>query len=446
MFTTKDILRILLPLFAEQILAVTVGMLDTVMVSSAGEAAVSGVSLVNSINLLLNTVFAAMATGGAVICSQFLGKKDEESARLAAKQLMLCTVFVATLVMGVALVFRVPLLKLIFGKIDADVMFHAQRYFLFTALSFPFMAIYGGCAALFRSMGNSKISMIASIITNAVNVTGNAILIYLFHLGAAGAAIATLIARAVGAVIMLYLIHNKHNVIYLDRLLHVKPHFTTIKSILGIGIPNGLENGMFHFGKLLTQSLISTFGTAAIAANSVAHTLSTFEYAIGTAISLAMITIVGQCIGAEDKKAAKGYTLRLMGIEYGVMIGVVVLIGIFANTIIGFYNLSSEASRMGHTLIILHGICVATIWPIAFTLPNSFRAASDVKYPMIISAISMWVFRVGFSYVFALAFDLGVLGVWLAMFCDWGFRALLFLIHFLRGSWLTKYKPLKKAE
>ncbi|MBQ7897922.1 MAG: MATE family efflux transporter [Clostridia bacterium] len=445
MFTKKDIIRILLPLFAEQILAVTVGMLDTVMVSSAGEAAVSGVSLVDSINLLLNTVFTAMATGGAVVCSQFLGKKDETSARASAKQLVWCTTFIAIIIMAVALIFRTSLLKLIFGKIEKDVMFHAQRYFLFTSLSFPFMAIYGGCAAIFRSMGNSKISMYASIVMNVLNVIGNSILIYLFHLGAAGAAIATLFARIVGAVIMLYLIRNRNNVIYLERLLSYKPDFTIIKRILGIGIPSGLENSMFQFGKLLTQSLISTFGTAAIAANSVAHTLSTFEYAVGTAISLTMITVVGQCIGAENKKEAKSYTLKLMGIEYAVMIGVVVIIGLSANIIIGFYNLSEEASKLGYTLIMLHGILVATIWPVSFTLPNAFRAASDVKYPMFISVLSMWVFRVGFSYVFALSFDLGVLGVWLAMFTDWAFRAILFLVHFLRGSWLKKYKPIQKA-
>lgn len=443
MFSKKDLLRILLPLFAEQFLTVTVGMVDTVMVSSSGEAAVSGVSLVDSLNLLLSYVLNALATGGAVVCSQFIGKKDYENARTSAKQLVYCATFVALILTTVALTFRTSLLRLIFGKIEADVMFHAKSYFLFTALSFPFLAIYGSGAALFRSMGNSKVSMIASIIMNVTNITGNAILIFGFHLGAAGAAIATLFARIIGSAIMMILIHNKNNVIYLERLFHYKPNFTFIKRILGIGIPSGMENGMFQLGKLMTQSLISTFGTAAIAANSVAGTLSSFEYAVGGAVSLAMITIVGQCIGAENKVQARQYTLKLLRIEYTIMITVVALISIFSKTIIGFYNLSSEASSLGRELILFHGICVSTVWPIAFTLPNCFRASSDVKYPLVISIVSMWIFRVGFSYVFALVLNLGVFGVWLAMLADWTFRAILFLIHFLRGKWLNKYKPLK---
>ena len=443
MFSRKYLFKILLPLFAEQILAVTVGMVDTVMVSSAGETAVSGVSLVDSLNLLLNYIFSAMATGGAVVCSQFIGKKDYDTARSSAKQLIWCTTSVAVVIMSIALLFRVPILKLIFGTIEEDVMFHAKNYFLFTALSFPFLAIYGGGAALFRSMGNSKISMIASITMNILNVTGNAILIFGFHLGAAGAAIATLVARIVGATIMMVLIHNKENVIYLENMLSFRPDFAIIKRILGIGIPSGMENGMFQFGKLMTQSLISTFGTAAIAANSVASTLSNFEYAIGTSISLTMITVVGQCIGAEDKKEAKKYTLKLLKIEYLVMIFVVTLISIFSKTIIGFYNLSPEAAKLGHTLILIHGIIVATIWPMGFTLPNAFRAASDVRFTLMVSIFSMWIFRVGFSYVFALGLGLGVLGVWLAMFSDWTCRAIFFLVHFIRGKWLNKYKPLK---
>ncbi len=439
MFSRKYLIRILLPLFAEQILGVTVGMVDTVMVSSAGETAVSGVSLVDSLNLLLNYIFSAMATGGAVVCSQFIGKKDYDNARSSAKQLVWCTT-------SVALIFRVPILRLIFGSIEEGVMFHAKNYFLFTALSFPFLAIYGGGAALFRSMGNSKISMIASITMNILNVTGNAILIFGFHLGAAGAAIATLFARMVGASIMMVLIHNKDNVIYLEKMLSFKPDFAIIKRILGIGIPSGMESGMFQFGKLMTQSLISTFGTAAIAANSVASTLSNFECAIGTSISLAMITIVGQCIGAENKTEAKRYTLKLLRIEYVIMIVVVALISIFSKTIIGFYNLSPEASELVHTLILIHGIAVTTVWPMAFTLPNAFSAASDVRFNLMVSILSMWVFRVGFSYVFALGCGLGVLGVWLAMFSDWVLRAILFVMRFISGKWLTKYKPLERKD
>lgn len=443
LFSRRDLFKIILPLFAEQLLAVTVGMCDSMMVSSAGEAAVSGVSLVDSINLFLIYVFSAFGAGGAVVCSQFMGKKDYVAARTSAKQLVYSVLAVSILIMTVALVFRTTLLKLIFGSIEADVMFHAKNYFLFTALSFPFIALYNSGAAIFRSMGNSKVSMFASIITNSINIIGNAIFIFKFRLGAAGAAIATLIARAIGATIMMVLVRNKHNPIYLEKMLRVKLDFPIIKRILGIGIPSGLENGMFQLGKLITQGLISGFGTAAIAANSVASHLAAFEYSVGNAIGLAMVTVVGQCIGAGDKGQAKKYALKLLGIEYAVIIFVSALFSILAKPLIGIYNFSAEGSSIAFTLIIIHNIFTSTVWPVSFTLSNSFRAASDVRYPMAISILSMWIFRVGFSYVFALGLGLGLLGVWLAMFTDWTFRAICFAIRFLRGKWLTKYKPLE---
>lgn len=252
LFTRKDLTRIFLPLLLEQILAVTVGMFDSMMVSSAGEAAVSGVSLVDSINILLSNIFAALATGGAVVCSQFLGRRDHDSARTSAKQLYYVVFFVSSAIMAIALLFRSSLLSLIFGKIEADVMGHAQIYFLFTALSYPFLAVYNGGAAIFRAIGNSKISLYVSLGMNVVNIAGNAILIYGFGLGAAGAAIATLFSRILGAWVMLALSHNKANPIYVENLFRVRLNFPIIRNILHIGVPSGMENGMFQFGKLLT--------------------------------------------------------------------------------------------------------------------------------------------------------------------------------------------------
>ena len=440
LFSRKDLTRIFLPLLLEQILAVTVGMFDSMMVSSAGEAAVSGVSLVDSINILLSNIFAALATGGAVVCSQFLGRRDYSSARKSAKQLYYVVFFVSTAIMAVALLLRRPLLSLIFGKIEADVMGHAQIYFLFTALSYPFLAVYNGGAAIFRALGNSKISLYVSFGMNVVNIAGNAILIYGFGLGAAGAAIATLFSRILGAIVMLVLSYNKENPIYVEKLFRVRLNFPLIRNILHIGVPSGMENGMFQFGKLLTQSLVSTFGTAAIAANAVAHTLSSFEYAAGGAVGLTMIAVIGRCVGAGEKEQAKQYVKKLMGVAYAVMLVAAFLLTLFAKPIIGVYKLSAESGATALTLIFLHNIFAATVWPLAFSLPNSFRAASDVRYPMIVSVLSMWICRVALSYVFALWLDLGVLGVWVAMMADWVVRAAFFAARFISGKWLTKYQ------
>lgn len=440
LFSRKDLWKILFPLFVEQILAVTVGLFDSMMVSNAGDAAVSGVSLVDSINILLSNVFAALATGGAVVCSQFLGRKDFESARNSAKQLIYSSVAISIVIMTVAIAFRSPILRLVFGKVSMSVMDNAKVYFLFTALSYPFLALYNCGAAIFRSMGNSKISMSVSMLMNAINITGNAILIFIFQMGAAGAAIATLLSRIVGSILITVLLYNRNNSIYIEKIFSYKPNYNLIGKILGIGIPSGLENGMFQFGKVLTQSIISTFSTAVIAANAIANTLASFVYAGGGAFSLAMITIVGRCIGAGEEKQAKQYTLKLIGIEYIAMLGVTLFLTAFADPIIGLYRLSDQTNEIALEITLLHNLFAAAIWPIAFSLPNCFRAANDVTFPLVISVFSMWVFRVGCSYLLAFGLEMGALGVWVAMFIDWIFRTVLFVIHFLRGKWVTKYK------
>lgn len=443
LFSRKDLTKIIFPLFIEQLLVITIGMADSMMVAGAGEAAVSGVSLVDTVNILLSYIFSALATGGAVVSAQFIGKKDYDSARASAKQLIYSVLFVSIIIMGFALVCRTSMLNLVFGSIDSDVMFSAKNYFLYSALSYPFLALYNAAGALFRSMGNSKVSMIASFIMNIVNIIGNAILIYGFKTGVAGAAIATLISRVVGAAFLIILLHDKHNIIYVEKIFKYRPDFTIIKSILNIGVPSGIENGMFQFGKVLTQSLVSTFGTYAIVANAVASTISSFEYAIGTAIGLAMITVIGRCVGAEDYEQAKYYAKKLLKIEYIALVSICILITVLLKPITIIYNLSPDSAKMVYLLMILHHIFISTIWPFSFTIPNSFRAANDVKYPLAISLISMWIFRIAFSYILGLWFNLGVLGVWLAMFIDWAFRFIVFAIRYTRGTWLTKYKTIK---
>lgn len=453
-FSRKQLFKLIFPLLIQQILAVTIGIADSMMVSSAGTAAVAGVSLVNSLDVLLITMFSALASGGAIVTAQFIGKGDLELAKKSAKQLLYVTTGVALIITLTVLVLRVPLLDLLYGDVEASVMENALAYFFFLSLSFPFLAIYDAGAAILRSMGRSTVTMLVSVGMNAMNIAGNAIFIFGFGLGAAGAAIATLISRVVGSVIMLVVVHNKKFPIHISRLFHFIPDGILIKRILRVGIPGGLENSMFQFGKLLTQSLISSMGTAAIAANSVAHMIATLQYMPGGAIGLAMVTVVGQCVGANEKKQATRYARLLIGITYVALWVMCILSVVFGKAIIGIYNIG-EASGTAYELIFYHSILAAAIWPLAFTLPGSFRSASDVSFPLIISAASMWVFRVGTSYFLALnsvsifglftvpGFGLGVLGVWIAMTIDWVFRAALFAWRHFSGRWLTKYKELK---
>ncbi|MBC8569827.1 MATE family efflux transporter [Zongyangia hominis] len=435
MFSNRDLRKLIIPLMIEQILAVTIGMADTVMVASVGEAAVSGISLVDSINILLINVFSALATGGAVVTSQYLGRRDEKNARTAGKQLIYTVGALSIVIMILCLAAHTPILRMAFGHIDSDVMNNAQTYFFLSALSYPFIAIYNAGAALFRSMGNSRVSMFASLIMNVVNISGNAILIFQFHMGVAGAGIASLVSRILACLFIMILLHRPLLPIHVEELWRFDLKPKMIKNILQIGVPNGLENGMFQIGKILVQSLIATFGTAAIAANAVASTVANVAILPGAAIGLAMITVVGQCVGAGDYDQAQKYTVKLTKLAYLCMAVLNLACLLLTPFLVGFFHLSDEATRSGIQILMYHSLCAIFLWTASFTLPNGLRAAGDVKYTMTMSIISMWVFRIAFSYLLADFFHMGVLGVWIAMTIDWAFRVIVFVGRFVRGKW-----------
>lgn len=435
MFTKKQLYKLIIPLIIEQILAVTVGMADIMMVSRAGEAAISGVSIVDTLNVLLITIFSALATGGAVVAAQYLGHKDNEKASKSGEQLLIVTSSIAVVITIIALLGNYSILKIIYGDIDADIMRNARTYFFVTALSFPFLAMYNSCAALFRAMGNSKISMLISWIMNFINLVGNAYLIFVMDMGVLGVAIPTLISRAVAAILILILIRNQKNPIYIRKIHKIRFNWTIVKRILNIGVPNGLENSMFQIGKILVQGLITSFGAVAISANAVANTIAGFETIPGSAISLAMITVVGQCVGANDFKQAKKYAFKLLRIAFVLMIILNIVIIIFSDKIVGIYDLSPATMEVAKQLVLYHSICCMIIWPISFTLPSALRAANDVKFTMITSILSMWFCRIVLSYVLGRYMGLGVLGVWIAMTADWLVRSIIFMTRFVRGKW-----------
>lgn len=429
MFTRRDLIKLLAPLIAEQVLAVLVGMVDVVMVAAVGEAAVSGVSLVDSISILIIQILAALATGGAVISAQYLGKSQSENACRAAGQLIGVTAALSIVITAAALVGNQHLLQMVFGRVEPAVMNDAAIYFRITALSYPFIAVYNSCAALFRSMGNSKVSMAVSMMMNLINVVGNGVCVFGLHMGVSGVAYPTLLSRAAAAVVMLYLIQNPNNIIRINRLEELKPNFTMIKNILSIGIPGGLESGMFQFGKIALQSLVSSLGTAAIASYAVASNLVTLLYLPGNAIGLGLITIVGQCVGAGEKQQAKRYTKQLIFLNYGILLVLCTGLILFSKELVSIYQLSKEASAISTEMIVAHSIAMI-IWPAAFTIPHALRASMDAKFTMLVSVFSMWIFRIAFAYIFVRYAGFGVMGVWYGMFIDWIFRAVLFVWRF----------------
>ena len=437
LFSRSALLRLIIPLVIEQLLLMTVGMADTVMVTTSGEAAVSGVSLVDNINNLIIQVFSALSTGGAVVVSQYLGRQDVDNAKSAAKQLLYAMTALSVLLMAAALLFRQHILALIFGHVEADVMASALVYFLLTAAAYPFMGVYNAGAALFRAMGNSKVSMFCSLIINIINTAVNAVFIYGFHMGAAGAGIGTLVSRVAAAVIIMALLNHPDHVVRVEGLLRFEFRGAIVKRILFIGIPNGLENGMFQAGKLMVLNLITTFGTSAVAANAIANSVAGVVNVPCQALGLAIITVIGQCMGAGETGQAARYTRNLVGASYLCMLVMSTAMFFSAGALVTLFNLTPQACAMAAQVLRVCAVGNILFWPMSFTLPNSLRAAGDAVFTMGVSLCSMFACRVALSYVFACSWGLGLglLGVWLAMIADWVVRAVFFLVRYLRGKW-----------
>ena len=439
LFTAKMLWALILPLVVEQLLAVTIGMADTLMVTSVGTdientAAVSAISLVDSVNLLLIQVFSALATGGAVVASQYLGHGDSDKACRAAKQLLYVKLAASVIIAAVVLIFNRGILGVLFGNIDKLTADNAYTYFWLSALSYPFLAIYNGSAALFRSMRNSKISMYTSIAMNVINFGGNAALIYGAKIGVMGAGIASLVSRFVGGALLFILLFNKKRAIHLDNF---KPAFdkNIVKKIFAIGVPTGIENGLFQGGKLVVASLISTMGEAAVAANAISNTLCSFANVPGMAAGLGAVTVIGQCCGAGDTDGAKKYSLKLTGAVYIANIFVCLVLVFAAPSLFSLFDLLPSAITDANLIVITFCPTMAAIWTPAFFLPNALRAAGDVKYTMSVSVVSMLVVRIGAAYLLAYTTGLGVLAVWIAMYLDWAVRAVCFVARFVTGGW-----------
>ena len=438
-WNNRALFSLLWPLIVEQLLAVAMGAIDTVMVSSVGEHAVSGVNIVDNINNLLIIAFGALCTGGAVVVSQYIGRKDYSNSSLAAKQLVYSAVIISLFIMAIAVVLRRPIVRLVYGSIEDNVMDAASIYFLFTGLSYPFLALYNANAALFRAAGNSKVPMVIAILVNIINIFGNAFFIYVLKMGVMGAALSTFLSRIIAAVITtLMLVRNRTSPISLFGLHHVRMVRPMIKNILNVGIPSGLESSMFMIGKLLTQRIFAVFGTAAIAANAIASLINSFSFMPGNAFGIALLTVVGQCIGAGDYQAVKKQTFKIMKIAFITIFCMSSITYIFMEPLVSLFTLSPEAHETAKSILRVHCISMAFGWAMSFALPNALRAAGDARYVMIAASLSMWIVRVCSSYLFSFTLGFGPLGVWLAMGADFFVRGTCYLTRWLGGKWQGK--------
>lgn len=443
-FDRKFLIKLVMPLIIEQILAVSVGMADMIMVSGTGETAVSGVSLVNTISNLLIYVFTALATGGAVVAAQAVGAKRKDMANVVSNQLVLICFAVSLVITTVCLLLNRQILGLIYGSVEPEVMEQAVLYFYITSFSFPFISVYYGATALFRSMGNSKLSLYVSGTMNVLNIIGNTIFVFGFNMGIAGVGYATLISRAVAGIVVIAMLRNQELDLHIDKYLRLGWDWNIQKKILALGIPSGIDSAMFQIGKLFTQALIVSFGTASIAANATASTIELLATIPASATGLAITTIVGQCVGAGDYTSAKKYIKKLMFWAYAMLWAENIIIVILTPTIASWYHLSAEGDRLARILMWYHSACCVLMWPAAWTLQSVLRASGDVKYLMTASILIMWVFRIGFAYLLTWGNRMlgsplpGVLCVWIAMTIDWFARCVSNITRIKSGKWIRK--------
>jgi putative MATE family efflux protein len=434
-FSNADLKALIIPIIIEQFLALLVGIADTLMVSHVGEAAVSSVSLVNQLNNVFIMVFTALAAGGAVVASQYIGSEDRQNGVLAASQLVMITGLISVIFEVLVLIFGKQIFTMLFGDVEDDVLKTGLIYLRISAWSFPFLAIYNGCAGLFRSMSKTKVLMNVSIIMNVINVVGNAIGVFILKAGVEGVAYPSLISRIFAAVVMLYLTSDKRNVLFIrfSQIFMWKPKMVT--RIFKIAIPNSVENGLFQISKVALSSVVAGFGTIQIAANGVAQSFWSMAALFCLAMGPAFITVIGQYMGAGDTEGAEYYIKKLLRITY--IGGFIWNVMFFALTplILMLYSLSEETIRLIIIMVIMHNIFNALFCPVSYSLSNGLRAAGDVKYTMYASIFATVICRVALSILFGIILKMGVIGIVIAMICDWAIKAVLIVIRYRSGKW-----------
>mgnify|MGYP004469981241 FL=1 len=439
LYNNLDLRKLLIPIIVEQLLSSLMGTADTMMVSNIGSAAISAVSLVDSINILVIQALSALSAGGAILCSQYLGSKNQKEANRSAQQVLFVMVVLSVMLSAFCLIFRNPLLRLIFGEVEPDVMTNSQTYFLFTLLSFPFIGLYDAGASIMRSQNNSRNPMIISVISNFMNIAGNAILIFGFQMGVEGAAISTLVSRIFCAVVVIWQLRSENAPISIRNYFSIRPDFHLIKKILFIGIPSGIENSMFQFGKLAIQSTVSTLGTVAIAAQAMTNILENLNGIAAIGIGIGLMTVVGQCLGANRKDEAIYYIKKLSWLAEAVVIASCLLVFALTKPITIIAGMESASAKLCLSMVTFITIVKPLSWVLAFIPPYGMRSAGDVKFSMITSCCTMWLCRVSLCIYLCRVWGFGPIAVWIGMFCDWTLRAIIFSIRFHSGKWLNHH-------
>ncbi len=437
LFSNKALKEMIIPLFLEQLLVMLVGMADTLVVSYAGEAAVSGVSLVNQFNTIFIYLFTALASGGAVVISQYIGRKTMDAAGESATQLLLFSTAFSVAIAVLVLIGNERMLRLMFGKVESDVMQACITYLRISAYSYPALAVYNSGAAIFRSIGKTNVTMYLSVASNIVNIIGNLIGVFVLHAGVAGVAYPSLIARIFSAVVITVLCFQKKNSVTYARRWIFKWNGNLMRHILSIAVPNGMENGIFQLVKVALSSIVALFGTYQIAANGVAQSIWSLAALAGVAMGPVFITVIGQCMGKSDTIAADAYFKKLTRITLLFSSVWNLLIFLLTPLFMKAYVLEPETKQLVIWLVLIHNLFNAIAFPFSGALSNGLRAAGDVKFTMYVSILSTIVVRFLLSWVLGIVLHMGVIGIAAAMVCDWIIRAVIFFWRQKSGKWKT---------
>lgn len=434
-FSNQKLKEMIVPLFLEQLLVMLVGMADTLVVSYAGESAVSGVSLVNQFNTIFIYLFTALASGGAVVISQYIGRGERDAAGASASQLLLFSTVFSVLISMLILAGNEWILRLMFGKVEDSVMEACVTYLRISAYSYPALAIYNSGAAVYRSIGKTNVTMYLSVASNVINVVGNLIGVFVLHAGVAGVAYPSLAARIFSAAVITLLCFNRKNEVVYQKEWLRKWNRQSMKQILGIAVPNGLENGVFQLVKVALSSIVALFGTYQIAANGVAQSIWSLAALAGVAMGPVFITVIGQCMGNRDTEAADYYFRKLTRITLLISAAWNLLVFLLTPLFLKFYALEPETKQLVIWLVLIHNIFNAAAYPFSGALSNGLRAAGDVKFTMYVSIASTIAGRLFLSFLFAITLNLGVIGIAAAMVCDWMIRAVIFCLRQKSGKW-----------
>ena len=438
-YSTRDILKMMWPLLTEQFLQLVVGLADAMIGSHAGEAAISGISLVATIYAVFLFAFNALGVGGSVIISQYLGSGQEKKADETGAQLYRLSALFSIICMVITLIFGRTILHGLYWKVTPEVMQAAETYLYILSFSLPLNALYNAGAAIFKSNGLTRTTMYITVGINLINIVGDLLGVFVLHAGVAGVAWPTTISWGVAMAVITWLCMQKKagkTTLRLSEVLRRDPVIE--KQILSVAIPNVVENSLFQASKVVLAGVIATFGTTQLAANGIGQTIWNLSAMIGLAVGAVYTTVIGHTTGAGDMEASEYYLYKLTRITVVLSTLWNLALTLSLPLYMDFYSTTPEVRALVISTTVLHNIFTAFVSPLAQSMPCGFKAAGDVRYPMVTSLVCTCGIRVAFTFLLGVWLQMGLMGYMWAMCIDWSVKAVLMVIHAARGSWKNK--------